>query len=54
MIRYILLEWVLLCANFWGWGNKKGFSDKKYYYIKQGWLDWDIIERKYLIQGIRN
>jgi len=39
MIRYILLEWVLLCANFWGWGNKKGFSDKNIIILNRvGWI----------------
>jgi len=42
MIKQLYYEWILLCANFIGCGNKKGFFDNNNLYEKKGWLDWKV------------
>jgi len=39
MIRYILLEWVLLCANFWVGVIKRDFQIKNIIILNRvGWI----------------
>jgi len=48
MIREFCYEWVLLCCNFFGMDNKKGFVDISNWrvYEKKGWLNWEVKELK--------
>ena len=41
-MKELVYEWVLLCANFIGCQNRKGFFDNKNLYVKKGFLDWKV------------